>query len=881
MKNVRLSAHIVPERYQIILKPDLEAFTFEGSEVVYLDIKRATKKITLHSKELDIETVNITTSTSAKATVDKPSSLWAAKIQYDEKSETVTFKFHQQIPKGRIQLHLAFRGILNDKMRGFYRSKFTYKGKEKFMATTQFEATDARRAFPCVDEPAAKAVFDVTLIVPGSSTAISNTLPTEIKEHEGGYKVVQFSQTPRMSTYLLAFIVGDFEFIEGYASPPPNLPHPGGGGKQNTLVRVFVTPGKKHQAKFALDCAIKMLEFYNKYFNIPYPLPVLDLIAIPDFASGAMENWGAVTYRESALLVDPEHSSASNKQWVALVIAHELAHQWFGNLVTMEWWTHLWLNEGFASYIEYLAVDHMFPQWDIWTQFAYADLGVALKLDALNTTHPIEIEVYHPDEIGEIFDEVSYSKGACVIRMLADYLGEKDFRDGLRYYLKKHSYFNASTIHLWQAFEKVSKKPVEKIMKNWTSKPGYPLIQVSEKANKLQLTQSRFYSSIISKQKSKDKTLWQVPVKVERDSNFAKATSDKKGKGESLLLNSKQTTINVVQTQWVKVNPGESGFFRTAYSSKQLSELRKPIEQKKLAPIDRLGIVRDAFALSEAGQLSTVEALKLIKSFAREDDYTVWVELASGLDTLNSMLFGTRSYENFKLLNQSVFKDIGQKVGWEKKKSESHTHSLLRSLVLHHLGYYGHKETVLKAKKQFKNGKIHADLRGAVYSLVAGNGDKVEFEKLKAMYIKETLHEEKNRLGRALGAFRKPAILQKSLAFSLSNNVRPQDSPSIIVSAWVNPYGREVAWKFVKKNWKKLLERYGEGGHMLPRLIKVASFFNTVNQLNDFKKFFKKNPAPGAARAITQVVEKIESNIAWAKKDLKNVEEWLRNGSSY
>src|SRR3989344_3967776 len=291
------------------------------------------------------------------------------------------------------------------------------------MATTQFESTDARRAFPCVDEPAAKAVFDVTLMVPDHCTAISNTIPTEVQEHESGYKIMRFAPTPKMSTYLLAFIVGEFEYVEGKT-------------KEAVLVRVFTTPGKKKQAHFALEVTIKTLSFFNEYFAIPYPLPVLDLIAIPDFSSGAMENWGAITYREAALLVDPEHSSAHTKQWVALVIAHELAHQWFGNLVTMKWWTHLWLNEGFASYIEYLAVDHLFPSWQIWDRFVVADLAQALKLDALANTHPIEVPVHHPDEISEIFDAVSYSKGASVIRMLAEYIGEKDFRDGLRHYLR-------------------------------------------------------------------------------------------------------------------------------------------------------------------------------------------------------------------------------------------------------------------------------------------------------------------------------------------------------------------------------------------------------------------------------------------------------------
>src|SRR3989338_2676344 len=304
-----------------------------------------------------------------------------------------------------------------------------------------------------------------------------------------------------MSTYLLAFIVGDFEYIEGKS-------------EDGTLVRVFTTPGKKDQAKFALEVAKKCMDFYEDYFKIAYPLPVLDLIAIPDFAAGAMENWGAVTYRESTILVEEEKSSVGNKQWVALVIAHELAHQWFGNLVTMEWWTHLWLNEGFASFIEYLAIDHIFPDWDIWTQFVSTEMADAFSLDALKNTHPIEVEVGHPAEISEIFDKVSYSKGASVLRMLWKYLGEKDFQKGLQHYLKRHAYGNAQTEDLWKALEEVSGKPVGKFMKNWTSKAGHPVINVKIKnqKSKIELRQSRFFSSPISKRQTEDDTIWAIPL---------------------------------------------------------------------------------------------------------------------------------------------------------------------------------------------------------------------------------------------------------------------------------------------------------------------------------------------------------------------------------
>ena len=825
--NVRLSKNTVPIKYDIQLRPDLKNFTFEGVETIALSILKGTKVLTLHSKELEIET--------AEVVINKEKVF--AKISYNVKLETATFLFPKIIPKGKIKLTLVFKGILNDKMRGFYRSKYNILDKEYCLATTQFEATDARRAFPCFDEPAQKAVFCVSLIVEKDKTAISNTLPVSAREHSNGYEIIKFSPTPKMSSYLLAFIIGDFEHLKGRT-------------KKGVLVRVFTTPGKKHQAKFALECAIKTLEFYEKYFDIPYPLPVLDMIAIPDFSSGAMENWGAITYRESALLVDEEHSSAGNKQWVALVIAHEIAHQWFGNLVTMELWTHLWLNEGFASYIEYLAVDKLFPKWDIWTQFSNNDLGIALRLDALAHTHPIEITVHHPDEIGEIFDEVSYSKGASIIRMLASYLGEKDFRDGLRYYLKKHSYKNTETVHLWQAFEKISKKPVAKMMHNWTSKPGYPVLQTEIVNDELVITQTRFFSSPISKRKSKDKTIWQTP-------------------------------ISFVDDEYIKLNFGEAGFFRTAYSKELLEGLKMPVEKKILSARDRLGVVRDLFALAEASTIPTTDALEFLSAYKKEHNYTVWVEIATGLGRLEQLLAKEGSKENLNTLIINLFSPTMKRLGWKAKKKELHTDTLLRSLVISRLGRSEDKNILAKARKKFsvmqKGGHVNPDIRSAVYTSVASSGGKKEYQIFIEKYKKETLHEEKNRIGGALGDFPDPKILKLACKFAFSKAVRIQDTVGIISGVGANPMGRDIWLSFVQKNWKTLVSRYGDGGHTLARLVKAISSSAEEKHFKSFKKFFATHDAPGATRAVDQVLERLEGNIAWLKRDKKIIEEFLNN----
>jgi puromycin-sensitive aminopeptidase len=843
--SVRLPKHVVPVRYSILLYPDLEVHTFTGEETISLKLEKNVREITLHCLELVI--------TSAKILFGREM-LEADAISYDEKAETATFYFSKSIPKGNAKLMLAWTGILNDNMRGFYKSRYTVEGSERFMATTQFEATDARRCIPSFDEPAQKAVFDVSLVVGEGKTAISNTMPVATREHSAGFNVVSFAPTPKMSTYLLAFIVGDFEYLEATT-------------KRGVKVRVYTIPGKKEQGRFALECGVKTLDLYEEYFAINYPLPVLDMIAIPDFAAGAMENWGAVTYRET-ILIDETATSLAIRQWVAIVVAHELAHQWFGNLVTMEWWTDLWLNEGFASYVEYLAVDKLFPEWNMWSQFLLQDHGPALRLDALLHTHPIEVEVHDPSEIGEIFDEVSYSKGASVIRMLAEYIGPKNFRDGLRHYLKAHSYKNTRTLDLWESFEKVSKLPVKKMMQNWTQAPGYPLVRVATKGKKLVLSQERFFASPLSEKKAKSAQSWMVPVSIE----------SAEGTVMPFLMNKPCMEISRTSDSWIKLNAKESGLFRASYDKELLGLLAEPIASKTLSPLDRFGIIRDLFALVEAGKQDATAALSMLKAYENEDEYIVWGEILSSTGKI-ARVFGDAAYgKDLKTFMLSVLSKKAEAIGWEKVTGETPETAFLRSGLLYAVGHYGHKETIAKAKALFKNREaspIAADLRGVVYSLVAECGGEAEWNALKEMYVETTFPEEKNRIGRALTHTTSKKLLGKTLAFSLSKDVRSQDAPTMIASVLSNSDGTMLAWEFIQKNWKKLCDRYSSGGHMLPRLLSPLAFFLDKAVSIEIKKFFKKNPAPGAVRTLLQVEEKILGNDAWKKRDGKLLEKWL------
>ena len=842
IQSVRLSKDIIPQEYDLTLHPDLESHLFTGEEVITLTLAKSTKTITLHSKDLEILEVKVGD--------------MAATITYDTSLETAMFTFAKTIAKGSIKLSIVFRGVLSDNMRGFYKSQYVVDGETRTMATTQFEATDARRAFPCFDEPAHKAVFHVHLVVADGRTPISNTLPIATREHSAGYKIVSFAPTPKMSTYLLAFIVGDFEWVEQKTT-------------SGVLVRIMTIPGKKHQAKFSLDVTVRCLEFYEKYFAIPYPLDTLDMIAIPDFSSLAMENWGAITFREIGLLVDEENTSSVTREMVAEVIAHELAHQWFGNLVTMEWWTHLWLNEGFASYIPYLALSELFPSWNMWDRFATDTTAIALKLDALSNTHPIEVPVHHPNEIGEIFDAVSYSKGASVIRMLADYLGDKDFRDGLRYYLKKHSYQNASTVHLWDAFEYVSKKPVKKMMAIWTTKSGYPVVRIEQNKKGYTLTQTRHYSSSHSRTQSTDTTIWPIPLSY---------TSDR-GTKTLPLMNKKAISFIDEKSVWVKLNTTESGLYRTEYSDALLASLTLPVSEGRLTPVDRLGIIRDLFALSESGRIPTPTALAFAQHYANETEYIVWVEIISGLRYIANLVAGNPSEKLLARCARTLLATAIERVGWEPRTAESHTDGLLRTLILGAGSYFGDISVIREAQRRFNNraeSPISADLRGVIYTTVVRNGGVAEYESILALYRIETLHEEKNRLLSALGTTTNITLLKKTLQFIMSDEVRMQDRNSAFASVLVNPRGRALGWEFIKRNWKAIGEAYGDGNHLLSRLIQALNRNTTREAYNDIKIFFKKNKAPAAERTILQTLEHVDSNVRWLARDGKRIEKWLK-----
>jgi len=848
-----------PSKYRIKLQPDLKNFTFDGEQSVDLLILEATSTIVLNSIDLEISNTTLhangTTLTSKSVTIDKD-------------AETATLDFGETIQPGDARLEMVFTGGLNDKLMGFYRSEYTSQdGETRYLATTQFEPTDARRAFPCWDEPAKKATFEVTLVFSDEYQAVSNTPVVEEAFPGPGLKSVRFAETPIMSTYLLVFIVGNLTSIEERAA----------GG---TTVGVWTTPGKEDQASFALDTSVKLLSYFNEYFGIPYPLPKLDHIAIPDFAAGAMENWGAVTYRETALLVDPDNSSAGTRQRVAEVIAHEMAHMWFGDLVTMEWWDDLWLNESFASWMGNKAVDWLFPEWEMWTQFVNMDTNRALSLDGLKNSHPIEQAVKNPAEVSQLFDAISYSKGASVIRMLENFLGEESFRKGLNRYLSSHMYDNARTEDLWSALETESGQPVTAIMDSWVKQMGYPVLQVESDRTggqtTLSVTQERFvYDRLLGDSgpdSDSDNEVWRVPV------------SASQGREESTVtvMDGRQTQIDVPGSSdgWVKLNPLQTGFFRVNYSTEDWQRLVPAIESLELHATDRLGVQNDAYALSRAGLLPVTQFLSLAQAYKNEGDASVWSDLASNLRDIEQLISDEAIHPAYQGFAREIFGPAARKIGWEPKSGEGHLDALLRSTVLSQAGSYHDPGVTAQASERFQKylqdrETLAPDLRGVVFALAAQSGGKDVYDQIWGLEGETDLAEEKIRLLMSLTRFQQPELLNSTLADSLSAKVRSQDSVTLVAGVAANPKGRDLAWEFVKDNWAEFDRRYGGGGFGLMRLVSICSHFNSQEKADEVDSFFAEHPAPAAERTIRQALERVRLNIKWLEQNRQELTDWF------
>lgn len=640
------------------------------------------------------------------------------KLSYDEDSQTTTFSFDKPLSHGsNAQVEIKFTGILNDKMAGFYRSTYKNKdGSEGVLATTQMEATDARRAFPCFDEPALKAEFTVTLIADKHLTTLSNmdvASETTIKSASGSEKkAVKFNKSPAMSTYLLAFIVGELNYIE---TTKFRLP-----------IRVYAPPNSDiEHGRFSLELAARTLEFYEKTFDSPFPLPKMDMVAVPDFAAGAMENWGLVTYRVVDLLFDEKTSGASTKERVAEVVQHELAHQWFGNLVTMDFWDGLWLNEGFATWMSWYSCNTFYPEWKVWQSYVSDTLQGALSLDSLRSSHPIEVPVKRADEVSQIFDAISYSKGSCVIRMISKYLGEDVFMEGIRQYLKKHAYGNTQTSDLWAALSKASGKNVDEVMDIWTKHVGYPVVTVTENAkdNSIHVKQNRFLRTADVKPEE-DKVLYPVFLGLKT----------KNGVDESSVLSGREENFKVPDLDFFKLNADHTSIYRTSYTPERLEKLGKAARDGHLTVEDRAGMIADAGALAASGYQKTSGVLNLLKGFNEEKEFVVWGEIISRLGAIQgAWIFQDDAVKDgLESFQRDLISELAHKKGWVFSESDDHIEQQFKAMLFGNAGMAGDKTIIKAAKEMFEKfaagdkSAVHPNIRGSVFGMAIKYGGAKE-----------------------------------------------------------------------------------------------------------------------------------------------------------
>lgn len=834
----RLYAQFQPENYKLEIEANKTSKTFAGNvQITGKKVGRPSKRITLHQCDLTITSVRVV-KRDKKGDVELP----VVRINSHKSFDEVRLHFDQMVYPGTYYIEIGYSGLISQQMNGIYLSTFDHAGTSKQLVATQFESHYAREAFPCIDEPEAKATFDLTLITDTDETVVANT-PIATEDTRNGKLVTSFETTPKMSTYLLAFVHGDMGRTQART-------------KDGTLVSVYATPDNVEHTKFALDVAVKMLEFYNDYFAIPYPLEKCDFIALPDFSSGAMENWGCITFREQALLVDPKNTSLHLKQYVANVIAHELTHQWFGNLVTMRWWTDLWLNESFASWMSYLAVDHMFPDWHVWTQFIVDEQGLALRQDALENTHPIEVEVHHPDEIRTIFDAISYEKGASVLLMLHDYLGDEVFRDGLRLYLKRHAYGNTDTVDLWNALEEVSKKPVAEFMGQWTSLSGYPIVKADLHGDDAQIEQERFY---LNPDANKEAAVWPIPLRPSEPSGL--------------------TTLSVAQSPLSTTNEGaalvlnhdRTSFFRVIYDADHRAELGKAIKAGRVNELDRLGIIDDSFEAAKAGYDSTVASLDLIKYYSDETSSVVWDVIAAAIGSIRLVMEDDELRPYLKDYVRKLTEKQYERLGWDEKDSDTHFDKLLRPTILGLSSYGENPIVVSEAQSRFAAMKqpedLHPDIRGVVYGTVARNGGKSEFDKMMAMHNQSTNSEERVTLSGALTGFQQPELIELALSRITSNDVRAQDSAYWVAYSFSNRFARQATWEWLKTNWDWLIENLGTDLSFFRMPVYAGRVFSDKAFIPEFEAFFTSHMSPAFERPVKQGIETISWQAAWKQRD--------------
>jgi puromycin-sensitive aminopeptidase len=826
----RLPRTALPARYDLRLEPDLDAATFTGEVCITLTVLDAVRELMLNAADLEVQQARLWTEGGRHL---------SATVNLDGVAEWCRLVFDELLLPGRARLTLRFTGTLNDRLRGFYRSKCKdASGEWRWLAATQFEATDARRCFPCWDEPGFKAVFSSTLVVPAGLAAVSNSAIAS-ERSEGGKRVVRFADTIPMSTYLVAFLVGPLG-----ASEPVYV--------GTTPLRVWSIPGKGHLTRFAREVAAFSLGYFEEYYGCKYPGDKLDLVAIPDFAAGAMENLGAITFRETALLVDEAAATHAEKERVADVVSHENAHMWFGDLVTMAWWNGLWLNEAFATFMEMKAVDAWKPAWQRWTTFGVSR-AQALAVDGLHSTRPVEFPVAAPAEAEAMFDVLTYEKGASVLRMLEQYAGEDKFRDGVRRYLTKHAYANAETGDLWAALadEEVD---VPAMMDGWVFRPGYPLVEVRRQGRSVVLRQRRF--AYLPLDAETEKATWQVPIRMR---TFLPAGSEVvQGLLEREELWFAQVPADV---QAVLVNDGGHGFYRVRYEPDLLKALVDRLGELKA--IDRFNLVNDAWALVLAGRMGLTEYVELTRSFEGERDRNVWSVVLGSLAVLDRVIEPSARGGLQALVRRRLASAVAE-LGWEARPGEDELTSQLRGDLLRAAGVLGDAPEVQGEAERVLARGGDAAVQAAAVAVMAHTGDAARYEEFFGRYRAAQTPQEEQRYLLALAGFRPAELVERTLSLTLGE-VRTQDAPLLVRALLLGVHSRARAWEFVRANWPSMATKYASPG--LRRLCEGVLGLTMAQWEAEARAFFADKELPFGPRPVEQVLEQLRVVVRMRERE--------------
>ncbi len=860
----RLPGGVHPEHYSLVLTPDLKTATFKGEETIDVVMERPSTTITLNAAEVKFDSVTITV---PKSTVisnapmsevkgdTRGTTTQIAQVSLDEEKQQATFTFPRGIPSGRVSLVIRYTGILNDQLRGFYLSKT----KTRNYAVTQFEPTDARRAFPSFDEPAQKATYDISLVVDAGDTAISNTnIVSDTPGPITGKHIIKFATTPKMSTYLVAFLVGDFRCTDGKSEGVP--------------IRACATPDKVELTKFAVESAKYVLHYYNDYFGIKYPMPKLDMVALPDFEAGAMENFGCITYRETDLLIDEKTASIPAKKRVAVVVAHEMAHQWFGDMVTMEWWDNLWLNEGFASWMETKPVAKWRPEWN-YREDEAEDLDNTLNLDSQATTRTIRAKAETPSEINEMFDGIAYGKAGAVLGMVENFLGEEVFRQGVHNYLAAHLYANATAEDFWNAQTANSHQPVDKIMESFVTQPGVPLLTLSErKADRVPVEQSRFFLSPPAGLPS-GRGEWTIPACL-------KST----GKPICRVLTPSEQMIPLpldAGLPMLYINAAGKGYYRTSYTQQQYEAIATKAEAV-MTPPERMGLVGDRWALVRSGQTSVGELMDLALRFKNDPSAMVMHSIVEKIGAITERIASDEDQKQLNAVLRREFQPVYTALG-APVKGESFDRQQLRANLLELLGSAEDPAVLAQAQeltnRAFAPGarrdkELDPELTDAAILVTASHGDASLYDKVMAASKETGNPDDQSDALLTLARFRDPALVTRTLDYAVSGEVRNQDSWILLAILLSQRDTRDQTWAYIGRDWEKVHAQFTTNSGN--RVVAAAGSFCSVERREEVANFFAAHQVDASERTLAKAIDSIDACVRLRKEQEPKLHAWLQ-----